>query len=130
MADTAIFEPALVDLGLGPSEGRGVLVVAIGEGINVLAQLLDGGEGGAVQRLSFENRKPDFDLVQPRGIRRGEVEMDILVTPQPTIDLRLMGAEIVEDDVNGGVASRKAGDNLVHELKEFRHAVDASCGPP
>src|SRR5215467_4851974 len=49
----------------------------------------------------------------------GEVEMDILVTPQPTIDLRLMGAEIVEDDVNGGVGLRKAGDDLVHELKEF-----------
>ena len=53
--DTAIFEPPLVDLFLRPSEWLGRLIVCCDERIDVLLQLLDGGEGCAVQRLALEN---------------------------------------------------------------------------
>jgi hypothetical protein len=49
LSDTAIFEPPLVNLFLGPGEWLGCLVVCFDERIDVLLQLLDGGEGGAVQ---------------------------------------------------------------------------------
>jgi hypothetical protein len=49
LSDTAIFEPPLVDFFLGPGEGLGSLIVGCDESIDVLLQLLDGGEGGAVQ---------------------------------------------------------------------------------
>jgi hypothetical protein len=49
LSDTAIFEPPLVDLFLGPDEWLGGLVVCRDESIDVLLQLLDGSEGGAVE---------------------------------------------------------------------------------
>ena len=41
-----------MDPGFGPDEWLGVLVVGFDEGIDVLPELGDGSEGGAVQRLS------------------------------------------------------------------------------
>jgi hypothetical protein len=49
LSDTAIFEPPLVDLFLSPDEWLGCLVVCRDESIDVLLQLLDGREGGAVE---------------------------------------------------------------------------------
>jgi hypothetical protein len=49
LSDTAIFEPPLVDLFLSPDERLGCLVVCGDESIDVLLQLLDGSEGGAVE---------------------------------------------------------------------------------
>jgi hypothetical protein len=49
LSDTAILEPPLVNLFLGPCEWLGCLVVCCNESIDVLLQLLDGGEGSAVQ---------------------------------------------------------------------------------
>ena len=42
--DTSSFDAALVDLGLGPNEWLGVLIVGVDEGIDVLPELLDRGE--------------------------------------------------------------------------------------
>jgi hypothetical protein len=49
LSDTAIFEPPLVDFFLNPDEWLGCLVVCRDESIDVLPQLLDGSEGGAVE---------------------------------------------------------------------------------
>jgi hypothetical protein len=49
LSDTPVFEPPLVDLFLGPGEGLSRLVVGGDEGIDMLLQLFDGGEGGAVE---------------------------------------------------------------------------------
>jgi hypothetical protein len=49
LSDTAIFEPPLVDLFLSPDEWLGCLVACRDESIDVLLQLLDGSEGGAVE---------------------------------------------------------------------------------
>ena len=46
------FEALLMDFGLGPDKGRGVGVVGLDEGIDVLPELVDGGEGGAAERLA------------------------------------------------------------------------------
>ena len=74
----------------------------------MLPQLLrDRGEGGAAQRFCFQDRKPNLYLVEPGSPRRCEVEVHVLVTRQPTIDLRLMGLEIVEDDMDGTVSIRE-----------------------
>ena len=45
-----------MDPGFGPDEWLGVLVVGFDEGIDVLAELGDGSERGAVQRLSLQDR--------------------------------------------------------------------------
>ena len=58
-----MLEAALVDLGLGPDEGLGVAIIGFDEGIDVLPELLDRGEGRAAERLTFEDREPDLDLL-------------------------------------------------------------------
>src|SRR6476660_3672437 len=108
-----------MDFGFSPDEGRSVFIVAVDKGIDVLAQLFDRGEGGAAQRLSLQDGEPNLDLVEPGSPRWSEVKVDVLVTRQPTINLRLMGAEIVEDDMDDRVGVRIGGDDLVHERKEF-----------
>src|SRR5215207_3871487 len=69
--------PPLVDLLPGPGEWLGCLVVGCDERIDVLLQLLDGGEGGAVQGLALQDRKPCFDLIEPGRSSWDEMEMDI-----------------------------------------------------
>src|SRR5580765_7128964 len=104
-------------LGISPDEWLGVLIIGFDEGIDVLPELLDGGEGGAVQGLSFKDREPDLDLIEPGGSGRSEVEMHIRVTLEPAVVFGLVGVEVVEDDVDGGV--RVASDDIVHEIEEF-----------
>jgi hypothetical protein len=61
-------------VGFGPDEWSGVLVVGFDEGIDMLAKLGDGCEGGAVQGLALQDREPDIDLVEPGGARGLEVK--------------------------------------------------------
>ena len=111
------FEAFLMDLGLGPGKRGGIGVIGLDKGIDVLSELFDRGEGSAVQRLSFQDREPDFHLIEPGGPRRREVEMNVRVAPEPTIVPGLVGVEIVEDDVDGRV--RVSGDDIVHEIEEL-----------
>ena len=54
-----------MDLFLFPGEWFGVLVVSGDEGIDVLLQLLDGGEGSPAQRVTLENGEPRLHLIEP-----------------------------------------------------------------
>ena len=92
-----------MDLGLGPGKWGGIGVVGLDEGIDVLPELFDRGEGGAVQRLSFQDREPDFHLIEPGSPGRREVEMNVRVAPEPAVVLGFVGAEVVEDDMDGRV---------------------------
>jgi hypothetical protein len=59
------FETLLVDFGLGPDERFGIDVVVINEGIDVLSELFDGGEGLVGQGLILENLEPYLHLIEP-----------------------------------------------------------------
>src|SRR4029450_9045999 len=68
-----------MDLGLAPVEGRGVLVVALDEGVDRLAQLVDRGEVGPIEGAAGEDREPDLDLVgQAGGGARGMCTKSLL----------------------------------------------------
>ena len=90
---------------LGPGEWLGCLVVCCDESIDVLLQLLDGAERGAVQGLALQDRKPCFDLIEPRRPGWGEMETDVGVFLEPALVL-LMRVEIVEDDVKLAIRER------------------------
>ena len=112
-----VFEALLVDFGFGPDEGLGVFIVGLDEVVDVLAELLDRDEGSAFQRLSLQDREPDFHLVKPGSARRREVEAHIWVPLEPTVVARLVGTEVIEHDVDGRV--RPSGDDAVHEVEEL-----------
>lgn len=115
LADTAVFEPTLANLGLSPDEGHGVFVVGSDERIDVVLELGDGGERGAGQRFTLQDGEPDLDLIEPRGAGRGEVEMHPGMALQPGVVL-LVGVEVVEHDVD--VLAWIGGNDPVHEIEE------------
>src|ERR1041385_8688445 len=108
-----------MDFGFGPDERLGVLIVGFDEGIDVLSELFDRGEGGAMQRLSFQDGEPDFNLVEPRSPRGCEVEVNVRMTLEPSVVLGLVGAEVVENDMDGSVGVAIGSDDVVHEIEEF-----------
>ena len=106
-----------MDLGFGPGERFGVLIVGLDEAVDMGAQLSDGSERGASERLVGQDREPNLDLVEPGGTGWREVEVHIAMTGKPTVGLRLMSVEIVEDDMN--LPPRMLGHDPVHEVAEL-----------
>src|SRR6202008_139971 len=118
LSDTAVFEPPLVDLLLGPGEWRSCLIVGCDECIDV--QLLERGEGCAAKRLALEDGKPGLDLIEPGRARWREMEADLRMSLEPAIAL-LMGVEIIEDDVQFAV--REGGNHTVQEAEKLDPAA-------
>jgi len=108
---------------LGPLERLSVLIVCRDEGVDLVANLPRRGEAGAGQGFAGENREPDFDLVQPRGMGRSEVKVDVGVSGQPAIVFGLVGVQVVQDDMS--LLAGIGGDGAVHEVQE----LDPSTAP-
>ena len=104
-------------IGFRPGEGTSGFVVGHDERINVPPEFWHAGEAGALQRLAGEDREPALDLVEPGGPGRRVMEMHILVPGQPAVAFRLVGVEIVEDDVD--LAPGMGRDDAVHEIQEL-----------
>ena len=102
---------------LCPLERLRVLIVGGDEGVDLVANLPRRGEAGAGQGFAGEDRKPDLDLVQPGGMGRGKMKMDIGVAGQPAIVFGFVRIQIVQDDVN--FSARMFGDGAVHEVQEL-----------
>ena len=69
------FEALLVNFAFCPDEGLGGFVIVGDEILDMGDEFWNALERGSVERLSREDREPDFDLVEPGSVRRGEVEM-------------------------------------------------------
>src|ERR1700737_1812257 len=106
-----------MDLRFAPGEGVGGLVVALDEGIDVFPELRNTGEAGALEGLPAEDREPAFDLVEPGGVRRREMEMNVLVAGAPAVALGFVSVEIVEDDMD--LAPGMGRHDAVHEVEEL-----------
>jgi hypothetical protein len=95
----------------------GVLIVGGDEGIDLPAQLTWRGEAGTGQGPAGQDGEPDLDLIEPRGVGRGEVKMDVFVAGQPAIVFGLVSIQVVKDDMNFPVGM--VSDDAVHEVQEF-----------
>jgi hypothetical protein len=63
-----------------PFEGFGQGLVEVGdEGFDASFQVVCGSEAGSAQEFADENGKPDFDLVEPRGVLGREVKANTVV---------------------------------------------------
>ena len=74
----------------------GVLTVGGDEGIDLPAQLAWRGEAGTGQGLARQDGEPDLDLIEPRGVGRGEVKIDVLAAGQPAIVFGLVSIQVVK----------------------------------
>jgi hypothetical protein len=99
-----------------PFEGCRLSVVGGQEAIDGFPDLSGRGKAGPAQSLPRQNAEPYFHLVEPTGMGGGVVPVHVRVASLPTVPLRLMGAEVVENDVNflPGIIA----DQLVHEVQE------------
>src|SRR5580692_4752028 len=82
---------------LGPLEGVSGLVIGVDKGVDLIANLARRGETRAGQSFGGENGEPDLDLIEPEGMGRGKMEMDVLVPRQPAVIFGLVGIEIVQN---------------------------------
>lgn len=91
-------------------------------GVDVAAQLAgevsDGSEDSACDDLTLDFGEPEFDLIQPRGIRGREVKMD----PRMLLQKRmyqgsLVSREVFENDVDL-LPGRAQGDDFRQESNE------------
>ena len=81
------------------------------------SELIHTGEAGAAERLTDKNGEPAFHLIEPRRMGWREVKMNILVPGEPAVAFGLMGAEVVEDDMD--LTAGIFGGDPVHEVQEL-----------
>src|SRR6266478_7235153 len=99
------------------------LVVLADVAYEFLAQVGDRGKDAASANVTLDLAEPQFDLVEPGRVGRGEVQMDIGVALQEVADLvGLVRREVVCDHVNL-LAARLIDDNVRQEGDELGRSV-------
>src|SRR5271157_5391601 len=114
----------IANLAFRPLEGRGGLVVRGYEPVDRLPHLLGRGETYPSQGATTQDAEPAFDLIEPTGVGRREVEVDRAMVRQPTVMLRFVGIEIVHHYVQ--FPARIECDHPVHEGKKIAAATPVS----
>jgi hypothetical protein len=88
------------------------------------------------RNVALDLGEPEFDLVQPRGVRRREVQVHTgMLGHERAHGLRCVGREIVENEVNGtrprlrGDDLGQKGDDLGQKGEEVRPGVSRPVWP-
>ena len=84
-----------------PFYGFGFLIVLTDVAHEFFVQVLDRCENPSRDDIALDLSEPQFDLIDPRGIRWGEMQVDVGVTGKELFDLgRFVRGEIVGDDMD------------------------------
>ena len=104
----------------GPCEWHRVGVPVFGVALNSSDELFDVSEGVSSDGALRDDIEPDFDLVEPRGVGRCEVDVEARVLGQPCLDLLVfMGRVIVHHDVEVQIF----GDAVVYVPQELQELL-------
>ena len=86
---------------------------------DLASQVIDRGEDAAGNEVAFNLAEPDFDLVEPRGVGRDEVQVEVGMVGQELGDaLGLMRRKVVDDDVDRSALGFE-GDDLAQKGDEL-----------
>ena len=81
-------------------EGAGVAVVVFDVGVDALDELLDAAKGAAADGALGDETEPEFDLIEPRRVGRGVVDVVTRPGGEPGANLGvLVGGVVVDDQV-------------------------------
>ena len=120
-------------IGVFPLDGSGSLVVLKDVAHELASEVCGGLEDAAGDDLALELGKPELDLVEPTGIRRGEVKMHIGMAAEEVPDpLGLVSRQVVGDDVDllvGGVLGDQSAEESDELLTAFAMAPSRSTRP-
>ena len=104
---------------VSPLEGESGFVVMADRAHDLLVEVGLGFEDAACNEVSLDLGEPDLDLIEPRGIGRGVMELDVGMGAQKSLNgCSFMSRKVVGDDMNmgfGGLSSDHLGEKL-HEL--------------
>src|SRR5580704_7343012 len=92
-----------------------MLVVMTDVARELARQIVDRGEDAAGDDIAFDAAEPEFDLIEPLGIGRSKMQVQLETIGQELCDpLGLMGREVVGDDVDLATAGLQR-NNLAQE---------------
>ena len=118
-----------------PMDGPSIGGVGVDVAAKFASQVGNRGEDTAGDDIAFDLGEPDFNLVEPGRISRGEVKADSRMFLEELSDgLSFVGGEIVEDDVNllprraQGYDLLQKGNELTAGMPGSGFAVDAPRG--
>src|SRR6266480_3639681 len=101
-----------------PADRFWIFVIPRDVSTNLPREVWDRGKDAERQQVAFDLRKPEFHLVQPRGVGRREMQMHVWMLLKKGLDrLRFVSREIVHDHVDLSTA-RLARDDVRQELHE------------
>ena len=114
-------------IGVFPAEGLGRFSVQPNVAQDLASMVGDGSEDTAIDHFALQFGKPDFDLVQPRGIRRREMQLYVRVRRQELMDQgRFVSTEVVENDMDlalGWLRGHTSPKNVTNSWLVCRVAV-------
>ena len=111
------FDP-LFWVGVGPFDGGGGFVVVTDVAQEFSPQVVQGAKDAARNDVTLDFGEPIFDLVEPGGVGRREVQVHPRVGREERLDaFRHVRRQIVDDDMDLALA-RLGGDDVLEELDE------------
>src|SRR5713226_6282522 len=100
----------MAGIAVGPLDGFGSAVVVANVAHKLAGQVLDRGEDPAGNDIALDPGEPVFDLIEPGGVGRGVVDMDLGVSREELLNpLGLVGREVDGNEMNL-LAARLIGD--------------------
>ena len=114
-----LFNNVLQVLGPFRPDERGTgFVIVLNERQKVLFQFPPGAMNALLEPAPGQDAEEAFSQVDPGGVRRSVVEMDLGMTPEPSLGgTALVDVQVVQDDVK--LAVRVVPRHLVHETQEI-----------
>ena len=110
-------------LAVGPLDRLGGAIVVTDVAFKFTGQVLDRGEDSVGNDIALDLGEPVFYLIEPGGVGRGVVEMDLGVSYEKLLNpLGLVGREVVGNEMNL-LAARLIGDHLGEEGHELLAGV-------
>ena len=114
-------------VGIRPLKRRGLVIVVTNVGDDLASEVRDRCEDAAGDHVAFDLREPEFHLIEPRAIGRGEMQMDAGMASEEGRDqLGLVRREVIEDEVDVPWAAVAANDGL-EKRDEFITGVARHC---
>ncbi len=112
----------------GPHERLGVLVRESNELVDRLDQFRDTLEDASPNPLARDLPEPSFDQIQPRGTRRGKVQVESWMLLKPRLHLGVVVCPVVVQDQVEGHPMRRVSVNGAQELQKLLVAVPRVTG--
>ena len=112
---------------VSPLEGESGFVVMADRAHDLAVEVGLGFEDAACNEVSLDLGEPDLDLIEPRGIGRGVMELDVGMGAQKSLNgCSFMSRKVVGDDMKR-CFGRLRSDHLGKKFHELSARVTVSC---